>query len=79
MREAQERVKATPPDTREAAIARLDLAQAEIRRWSRIHESQHDLEVRVRVGRELKSAPFQKSATIEALDSQYGRGRFDHH
>ena len=69
LREAQERVKATLPDTREAAIARFDSAQAEIRTLqARIHELQHDLEVRVKEsGAELKSAPFQKSATIESL------------
>ncbi len=71
LREAQERVKATLPDTREAAIARFDSAQAEIRTLQqRIRELQHDLEVRVKeTGGELKSAPFQKSATIESLNA----------
>lgn len=72
LREAQERMKASLPDTREAALARFDSAQAEIRTLqTRIHELQHDLEVRVReTGAELKSAPFQKSATIESLTPQ---------
>lgn len=72
LREAQERVKATLPDTREDAIARFDSAQAEIRTLqARIRELQHDLEVRVReTGGELKSAPFQKSATIETLNAK---------
>jgi hypothetical protein len=64
-------VKATLPDTREAAIARFDSAQAEIRTLQqRIRELQHDLEVRVKqTGGDLKSAPFQKSATIESLNA----------
>jgi hypothetical protein len=72
LREAQERVKATLPDTREAAIARLDSAQAEIRTLqARIRELQHDLEVRVKEnGADLKSAPFQKSSTIESLNAK---------
>ena len=61
LREAQERVKASLPETREAAIARFDSAQAEIRTLQqRIRELQHDLEVRVKeTGAELKSAPFR--------------------
>ena len=69
LREAQERVKATLPETRESAIARFDSAQAEIRTLQqRIRELQHDLEVRVKeAGAELKSAPFQKAAKIGSL------------
>jgi hypothetical protein len=72
LREAQERVKASLPETREAAIARFDSAQAEIRTLQqRIRELQHDLEVRVKeTGADLKSAPFQKSATIESLSAK---------
>jgi hypothetical protein len=71
LREAEERAKASLPDTREAAIARFDSAQVEIRTLqARIRELQHDLEVRVKeTGGELKSAPFQKSATIETLNA----------
>lgn len=72
LREAQERVKASLPDTREAAVARFDSAQAEIRTLQqRIRELQHDLEVRVKEnGADLKSAPFQKSAKVESLNAK---------
>jgi hypothetical protein len=69
LREEQERAKASLPDTRDAALARFDSAQAEIRTLqARIHELQHDLEVRVKdSGADLKSAPFQKASKLESL------------
>ena len=72
LHEAQERVKASQPETREAAIARFDSAQAEIRTLQqRIHELQHDLEVRVKEpGADLRSAPFQKAAKVESLNAR---------
>jgi len=72
LREAQAREKASLPDTRDAAIARFDEAQAEIRTLQqRIRELQHDLEVRVKEkGADLKSAPFQKAANLETLNAK---------
>jgi len=72
LREAQARVKASQPETREAAVARLESAQAEIRTLQqRIREMQHDLEVRVKEpGADLKSAPFQKAAKLQTLNAK---------
>jgi hypothetical protein len=72
LREAQARVKASQPETREAAVARLESAQAEIRTLEqRIREMQHDIEVRVKEpGADLKSAPFQKAAKLLTLNAK---------
>ena len=72
LREAQERAKAAQPETREAAIARLESAQSELRTLQqRIREMQHDLEVRVKEpGADLKSAPFQKAAKLQTLNAK---------